>query len=168
MFTINNVKRISGQTIDAFATTVGVVDNTKPLMDSAVLKNDNTLVVGVSEDIATPLPNSADFSIKINGKMLATTPAFTQGVGSDFGKFILDLEPLVLNDGSQTYIDMDGNATYNAVNDVFVKTEAVQTAFTMNTSPIVSSLTIEVVGGATTDTALPANGLKIGTIITAK
>ncbi len=168
LFTIENVMKISGETIDSFATTVGVVDNVKPVMNSAVLKNDNTLVVGISEGISTPLPNAADFSIKINGKALSTTPAFTAGTGSDFGKFILDLDPLVLNDGTQTYIDIDGNSTYNAANDVFIKTEAVQTAFTMNTSPIVTSLTIEVVGSATTDNATPANGLKMGTIITAK
>ena len=168
LFTIDDVMKISGETIVSFATTVGVVDNVKPVMNSAVLKNDNTLVVGTSEGISTPLPNSADFSIKINGKALSVTPAFTAGSGSDFGKFILDLDPLVLNDGTQTYIDIDGNSTYNAANDVFIKTEAVQTAFTMNTSPIVTSLTIEVVGSATTDNATPANGLKMGTIITAK
>ncbi len=168
LFTINNVMKISGETIDAFATTVGVVDNVKPVMDSAVLKNDNTLVVGFSEGISTPLPNPVDFSIKINGKVLSTTPAFTAGSGSDFGKFILDLDALVLNDGTQTYINLDGVAGYNASNDVFVKTEAVQTAFTMATNPIVSSLTIEVVGSATTDNATPANGLKLGTIKTAK
>lgn len=168
LFTINNVKRISGQTIDAFATTVGVVDNTKPLMDSAVLKNDNTLVVGFSEGISTPLPNPADFSIKINGKALSTTPAFTAGSGSDFGKFILDLDPLVLNDGTQTYIDMDASGTYLPANDIFVKAEASQSAFTMKTSPLITSLTIEVVGSVTSDNATPANGLKIGTLISAK
>lgn len=168
LFTIEDVMKISGETIDSFATTVGVVDNMKPIMDSAVLKNDNTLVVEISEDISTTLPNSADFSIEINGKQLGTTPTFIAGTGSDFGKFILDLESLVLNDGTQTYIDLDGNASYNAANDVFVRTEAAQTAFTMNTSPIVSSLTIEVVGSATTDTATPANGLMMGTTITAK
>lgn len=168
LFTIDNVMKISGETINSFATTVGVVDNTKPVMNSAVLKNDNTLVVGISEGISTALPNSADFKIKINGKDLSATPAFIAGTGSDFGKFILDLEPLVLNDGIQTYINLDGIVGYNVTNDVFVRTEAVQTAFNMNTSPIVSSLTIEVVGSVTTDNATPANGLKLGTTITAK
>ncbi|MDY0234983.1 MAG: S-layer homology domain-containing protein [Gudongella sp.] len=168
LFTIDDVMKLSGETIDAFVTTIGVVDNVKPVMNSAVLKNDNTLVVGISEGISTALPNVADFVIKINGKVLNTTPAFTAGIGSDAGKFILDLEPLVLNDLTQTYINLDGVIGYNAANDVFVKTEAVQTAFTMLTSPVVSSLTIEVVGATTTDNATPANGLKLGTIISAK
>lgn len=168
LFTIDNVMKISGETIDSFATTVGVVDNTKPVLNSAVLKNDNTLVVGISEGISTPLPNPVDFSVKINGKVLSTTPAFTAGVGSDFGKFILDLDPLVLNDGTQTYINLDGIAGYNASNDVLVRMEATLSALTMLTDPIVSSLTIEVVGSVTTDNATPANGLKMGTMITAK
>lgn len=167
LFTINNVERLTGETIVPFTTTVATVDNVKPVMTSAVLANDNSLVVGFSEALALT-PASADFSIKINGKVVLATPLFVPGVGSDAGKYVVDLNTLLDNDGTQTYIDIDGDSTYVPANDIFVKTEAAQSPFSMKTSPLVSSLTIEVVGGVTTDTAIPANALTIGTLITAK
>lgn len=167
LLNIYNVQRLTGETIDPFTATVALVDNVKPLMTSAVLTNDNRLVVGFSEDLAG-IPTSTDFRIKINGKTVTTTPAFVAGIGSDAGKYVADLGALVLNDLTQTYIDVDGDAAYMAANDVFVKTEAVQTAFSMKTSPIVSSLSIETIAGTTVDLSTPANALTIGTVKTAK
>lgn len=139
----------------------------KASVNAAVLANDNRLIVGFSEALAA-IPTSADFSIKINGKSVLTSPVFVAGTGSDAGKYVADLNTLLDNDGSQTYIDLDGDSNYVAANDIFVKTEASQSSFSMKTSPLVSSLTIEVVAGATTDTATPANALKLGTMITLK
>lgn len=167
VFTINNVKRLTGETIVSFTTTVATVDNVKPVMDSALLTNDNRLVVGFSEALAA-MPTSTDFEIKINGKLVTTTPTFAPGTGSDAGKYVVDLNPLVLNDGTQTYIDIDGDLAYIPTNDIFVKTEASQSAFSMKSLNLVTSLTIKVIGGATTDTATPPNALKLGTLITLK
>jgi hypothetical protein len=167
VFTVNNVQRLTGETIGPFTTTVATVDNVKPVMTSAVLANDNRLVVGFSEALAAT-PTGGDFRIKINNKTVTTTPSFVPGIGSDAGKYVVDLNTLLDNDGSQTYIDIDGDLSYVAANDVFVKTESTQTSFSMKNSPVVSSLTIQVIGGATTDTAAPPNALKNGTMITVK
>ena len=167
LFTINNVERLTGETIDSFTTTVAIVDNVKPVMTSAVLANDNKLVVGFSETLAA-LPNVLDFRIKINGKTVITTPIFVAGSGSDLGKYVIDLGSLVLNDGTQTYIDIDGDGSYIPANDIFVKTEALQSVFSMKLSPLVTSLNIETIAGNTTDIATPVNSLKMGTIITIK
>lgn len=165
VFTINNVERLTGETIVPFTTTVATVDNVKPVMDFAVLTNDNRLVVGFSEALAA-IPAAGDFTIKINNKAITATPAFVAGTGSDAGKYVVDLNALVLNDGSQTYIDIDLDGSYLAANDIFVKTEAIQSAFSMKTSSVVSSVTIEVVAGATTD--LAGNTLKLGSLISTK
>lgn len=167
VFTINNVKRLTGETIDPFTGTVATVDNVKPVMDSAVLANDNNLIVEFSESLAAT-PSPADFRIKINTKTVTTTPSFVPGTGSDLGKYVVDLNTLIKNDGSQTYIDIDGNSSYGASSDIFVKAESTQTPFSMKNSPVVSSMTIETIGGATTDTATPPNSLKSGTMKTVK
>lgn len=168
IFTIANVKRDSGETIVPFTTLVQTDDNTKPVMDSAVLTNDNKLVVGFSESLSA-IPNGTDFEIKVNGKILTIAPAFIMGTGSDAGKYVFDFTPIILNDGSQTYIDLDANGLYTPSVDVLDKLEAtLPSQYSMKTSPSISSVTIKVIGNATTDNASPANALKLGTIISAK
>ncbi|MEH6948427.1 hypothetical protein V7068_15415 [Bacillus sp. JJ634] len=169
VFTVANVKSLSNETVTNYSGTLAVVDNAKPLLKSASFTSDNKLVTVFSEDLAAA-PTSTEFIIKLNGKAVTTTPTFVAGTGSDAGKYVVDLDSLVKNDATQTYIDIDGNNTYAAATDIFVKTEATKSAFSITSSPVVTSASITVVDAPATtkDTSALNNVLTGKTVITVK
>lgn len=164
VLSVSNVQKLTGETNIPYTTTVVTDDNVKPVMNYAVLSDDNKLVVGFSETIVG-LPTPSDFRVKVNGKTLLTTPAFVVGVGSDYNKFVLDFNPLIINDGTRTFIEMDGVLNYSA-GDVDTLQLTIPPVYEMKNSTGITSVTIEVIAGATTDLAM--NNLKVGTMITAK
>lgn len=152
VFRIEDVKRLSGETIVPFTTVIPIVDNVMPVIDSKQLTNDNKVVIEFSEALAA-LPTAADFGIKINGKLVNPSLSFAVGTGLNLGKYVVDLDGLVMNNGTQTFIDIDGDLTYVAANDILVIAETTLSPFSMKTSNIVSSITIETIGVTTTDLA---------------
>lgn len=169
LFTINNVQRLSGETIIPFITTVQADDNTKPVMDSAILTSDNKLIVGFSEALSA-LPTGTDFEIKVNGKPLLNPPVFVAGSGSDVGKYVFNFTPLILTNGTEAYIDMDNNGVYSMAIDALDAPLAgvFPPIYSMMTSAGITSVTIKVIANTTTDNAMPANNLTMGTMITVK
>ncbi len=141
---------------------ITLVDDIAPVMSSAILASNGTLVVGFSENvIAAATANLADFTLTMNGVSVnagaAGVAAIAQGVGSDAGKYVITVNAIV-DDGADTnatttadnrlYVDVNNNATYDAGTDILVK---------VGTTTAV---------GATTLDLNSLTGLKIATIAT--
>lgn len=164
VFTITNVVQLTGETIVAFTKALSVTDNTKPVMNYAVLNSDNTVVVGFSETL-TVAPVLADLTVKINGSAITLTGAtLTAGNGLNAGKYVLALDGKVLNDGTVTYVDMDNSGTNNA-GDLAIATEASKSA-TILGSVAVTAVTVTTTGTTGADAA--GNVITADTVITVK
>lgn len=166
---VNNVERLTGETNTPYTAPVVMLDNIEPVMNSAVLTTDNKMVVGFTETLSA-LPTPADFEIKVNGKTLLIPSVFVAGAGSDAGKYVFDFTPLILTNGTEVYVDMNADAVYTAAIDALDAPLAgvIPPNYQMINSAGITSVTIKVIGNATTDNSTLANTLKVGTMITIK
>jgi hypothetical protein len=115
VFTVNNVQDTNGDTINAYTGTVGVIDNTAPVLNGATFNADGTLSLAFSENVTTP--DAADYSISVNnGDALATTAyTATAGSGADAGKVVIKFTGVTINNGDTVAIKSEsGSKTVDA------------------------------------------------------
>jgi hypothetical protein len=141
IFRIANVQNSSAVTVTPYLQTLGVTDNTKPLLNSAVLNTDDTITFGFSETVSGLL--AADVIVKVNGAALTSGTVLSTGTGLNAGKYVIDISSsvkYVLATG--TYIDLDGDSAYDAGEPV-VNASVDVTASALSAIPGVTSVTIE-------------------------
>lgn len=104
VFTVSNVDSLTGAKLNAYNGTVAISDNVKPVLTSGTLTSDNKLAIGFSEALAVA-PAINDLVIKINGTTVTAAAAgagtgtnltVTAGTGSDAGKYLINLDDLVI------------------------------------------------------------------------
>jgi hypothetical protein len=191
-FTVANVKSLTGETLNSYAGTVAVLDNTQPVLTSAVLNSNGSITLGFSETLTTPTV-VGDYTVKVNNKTVASSAiaALTTGVGSEAGKYVipnfvttyLDQDGTPSNGDEIVYIDADGVAGYDASKDILLQTGTFASVANTNyASGVVggkdagiSTITITTKAGANGADADPdgigaaiANVIKAGTTITVK
>lgn len=132
--TVANVKSLTGDTVNYFVGTVKVVDNTKPVLTTAVINPNGTVSLGFSEALTgSGVGTQADFSIKLNGTTLvtATTSAFTiaNGIGSDSGKYVVTVNTMAtsVTGISYLFVDANGNGAFDNGTDVVVNSSTTTT-----------------------------------------
>ena len=85
--------------MNPFTGSVDVDDNVKPVLTSGSLTSDNKLALGFSE-VLTTQPVANDLVVKVNGSTVAQTGTtaltVTPGTGSDAGKYLVNLDGLVI------------------------------------------------------------------------
>lgn len=171
VFRIANVQDLNGNVVTPYLNALGVTDNTKSVLNVATLNADNSISAGFSETV-TGLAKT-DLVVKVNGSAVTLTPVgvtLAAGTGADAGKWVLNLNALIVNDGTQSFLDMNGNGSYEAGVDILFATEGALTPVKLSTSPIITSVTIGIVPTGTTPTGADAAGNKVAndTVITVK
>lgn len=101
VFSAANVMALSGEILSTYTGTVAIVDNVKPLLNTASLTTDNKLAIGFNEVLGTA-PVVGDLVFKVNGSVVTsahtgtgTTLTITPGTGSDAGKYLVNFDALV-------------------------------------------------------------------------
>jgi len=167
VFTINNVTQLTGEVIVPYTQTLVVTDNTKPVMNYAVLNSDNTITIGFTESLTTA-PVVADFTIKVNGTTMLVPAAapltIAAGTGLNAGKYVLDLDPAVLYAAPHTYVEMDGVVGYLA-GDLVLKVEGSKLTNLLD-GVAATTITITTTGNTGADAA--TNKITADTVITVK
>ncbi|AKN33457.1 hypothetical protein Ccar_22565 [Clostridium carboxidivorans P7] len=177
MLTVSSVKSYDGtEALAATAGKVTLVDKVAPVLSSAVLNADNTLTITFDEKLGTA-PVIGDLDIKVNGTTItvAGTPAIavTAGVGSDAGKYTINLNGLIKYDGtSKTYLDLNADGTVDPTEPVFATSDITTKADNLlKNNALVTSITVgtKATGALTAaDAASTPNKAKNGVVITVK
>jgi hypothetical protein len=165
VFTVANVKSLNNELLNSYKGTVSVVDNVKPVLNSASLTSDNKLLIGFSETLDVD-PVVGDLVIKVNDKTVTANTTgsgkaltVTKGTGSDAGKYLVNLDDLVVqgsptapgSDGklgtdddvpaTPTYFDVNSNGTYEDGTDIKIADGPVDN-FKITSSPAINSVTV--------------------------
>ncbi|RIX51065.1 hypothetical protein D3P08_18480 [Paenibacillus nanensis] len=158
--TVSNILSLNGAALNSYVGTIGVTDNTKAKLTSAVLNSDGSLTVGFDEALdAAPGLQNTDLKVSVNGSAL--NPAQVQvdliPAGADAGKYLVRVETLleVNADTTQnfTYVDVDNSGTFTT-GDIKVATgSAVAGGFANLTAPVFSSVKVATVAAPTADDA---------------
>ncbi|WP_114167126.1 ATP-binding protein [Exiguobacterium sp. TNDT2] len=118
-FTVDGVQNLSGVVNKPFVKTLSIVDNTAPVLNSAVLNTNGSVTLGFDETLATAAVLS-DFVVTVNGSNInAAQLNFTSGVGSEAGKYVVTANALLntgaLSDASDDfyYIDANNSGAFN-------------------------------------------------------
>ncbi|WP_368996744.1 S-layer homology domain-containing protein [Caldifermentibacillus hisashii] len=177
VFTVANVMSLNGEMLNTYTGTVSVVDNVKPVLNSATLNNDGTVSIGFDETL-TAGPDADDLKVTVNGVDLATT-AYTVTpitVGAEAGKYLLTVNGLVDNgtDGNSgggddiLYVDVNGNSVYNAGTDIVVTTGNVTAGTVSLKNAVFTSVKVGTVASPNTGKDADNNFLKGNVVLTVK
>lgn len=168
---------LNGEMLNTYTGTVSVVDNVKPVLNSATLNNDGTVSIGFDETL-TAGPDADDLKVTVNGVDLATT-AYTVTpitVGAEAGKYLLTVNGLVDNgtDGNSgggddiLYVDVNGNSVYNAGTDIVVTTGNVTAGTVSLKNAVFTSVKVGTVASPNTGKDADNNFLKGNVVLTVK
>ncbi|MED4885139.1 S-layer homology domain-containing protein [Bacillus smithii] len=176
VFTVANVKSLNNELLNSYKGTVSVVDNVKPVLNSASLTSDNKLLIGFSETLDVD-PVVGDLVIKVNGKTVTANSTglgknliVTKGTGSDAGKYLVNLDDLVVQGeptdsgdnvpATPTYFDVNNNGTYDDETDIKIADGPVDN-FKITSSPAINSVTVSTLAtGVSTAKDAASNPLK--------
>lgn len=124
VFTVNNIKTITGNLITPFVGYANVKDNTTPKLNKVVWNTNGSFTLDFSEAITTDASTGTEggVEVKLNGGTYTLTTdnyGFAAGTGSDDGNIVVTLKPS--DDATHgKYIDVNGNSAYDAGTDVLV------------------------------------------------
>ncbi|RAT98752.1 hypothetical protein [Brevibacillus sp. Leaf182] len=175
VFTVANVKAISGEVVTNYTGTVEVKDNVQPELQTAQLNADGSINLTFSETLAVD-PDADDLVVTVNNLPLDKDLYNVNkiSVGSDAGKYLLTVTGATYGNGTPEqaddvlYIDVNKNGAYDAATDILTSVPAsVGSTVNLNNSSISS---VKVGTQATPDTAKDAenNMLKGNTTKTVK
>lgn len=176
MLTVSGVKSYDGtEALAATAGKVTLVDKVAPVLSSAVLNADNTLTITFDEKLGVA-PVIGDLDVKVNGTAITTsgtpTIAVTAGVGSDAGKYTINLNGLIKVIGGSTVLDIDNDGTADATEPVFATSDITANADNLlKNNALVTSITVGTKATGTltaADAAGVPNTAKNGVVITVK
>ncbi|MBH0173781.1 hypothetical protein IHV09_09435 [Fictibacillus sp. 23RED33] len=193
VFTVANVDSLTGAKLNAYNGTVAISDNVKPVLNSGSLTADNKLAVGFSETVSSL--TIGDLVIKINGSTVAQTGTsaltVTAGAGSDTGKYLVNLDDLVIQGNAavmgagpdtilgtaddvvttaatETFVDINNNGTFESGTDVKIGDGPVS-SFKFSSSALISGVTVSTLAtGPSAAQDAATNKLVNGTVITVK
>ncbi|MEK4886208.1 S-layer homology domain-containing protein [Bacillus sp. FSL W8-0223] len=172
VFTVANVKSLNNELLNSYKGTVSVVDNVKPVLNSASLTSDNKLLIGFSETLDVD-PVVGDLVIKVNDKTVTANftgsgkaLTVTKGTGSDAGKYLVNLDDLVVQGAptdpgdnvpaTPTYFDVNNNGTYEDGTDIKIADGPVDN-FKITSSPAINSVTVSTLATGDSTAADAAN-----------
>ncbi|MGG2093552.1 S-layer homology domain-containing protein [Bacillus sp. S13(2024)] len=151
VFTVANVMSQNGELVNSKTSTLGVLDNVKPILNSAVLNSDGTLTIGFSEALSAA-PAVTDFTVTENGATTATalvagTDSIAVGTGLNAGKYVLTVKNIQA-DAQGIFVDADGDGTRNngevALSSLKLSTATTTTATDNASNVLVAGTTITV------------------------
>lgn len=162
-----NIHTLDGRTINAYQEAVVIADNTKPVLNSAVVSNGD-LVFGFSEDVSNV--DASDFEFTINNTVVSGYAVNAITSGSEKGKYSVTFST-VANSG-KLYLDVDGNGTYTSADTVELgtTTAADGTTAALNlSSGLITGLKVKVVDASDiVDASAANNAVTTATVITVK
>jgi putative cell wall-binding protein len=183
VFTVVNVKSLTGDTVNAFTGTVSVKDNTAPVLTSAVLNSNGSITLGFSEkvNVATVV---GDYTIRLNNKIVndAQVTAIVAGAGSEDGKYIIPNFVATYTAGAvaagdeAVYIDCDNDGAYTASADILLQYGTIANISASNYASgvvggkdaAISTITIVTDAASAGKDAVGGNSILAGTSITVK
>jgi hypothetical protein len=177
VFTVANVMSLNGEMLNTYSGTVSVVDNVKPVLNSATLNNDGTVSIGFHETLSVD-PDADDLKVTVNGVDLAPA-AYTVAripVGAEAGKYLVTVNGLVNNgtDGNPgggddiLYVDVNGNNAYDAGTDIVVTTGTVSAGVVSLKNAVFTSVKVGTAASPNTGKDADNNFLKGNVILTVK
>ena len=93
--TARNVKDLSDNVMNAYSSSITLIENTQPELISAVLDANKNIKLTFSENITLPDSGQSNFSITVNGQQV-TTGQYTVGLGSNQRDIIIAPESVDL------------------------------------------------------------------------
>ncbi|MGV3265867.1 hypothetical protein [Cytobacillus pseudoceanisediminis] len=178
VFTVANVMSLNGEVLNTYTGTLSVVDNVKPVLNSAALNVDGTVTIGFNETLAAG-PDADDLAVTVNGVQLTgAAPAYTVTpvtAGADAGKYLVTVNALVDDNGTTgdatddiLFVDVNGDGAYVAGTDIVVTTGTVSPTAVSLKNNVFTSVKVGTVASPNTGKDAANNFLKGNVVLTAK